>query len=532
MIFKVMNDFDKILRQKLQGYTETPPPEAFENISKNFPKRTFTEVLSAYKYQLVAAVATIGILTAVIIAVIPSDNEQKNNPIQPAAEQASNIIPNIPEANESAPTTNTSTNATSTSNLTFIAESPKPSKQSENKICTLNFNDTVICGDELIIESLDIANIKESEGLILTKVASGVKLNSKTYGKHKLVMSNGRTVSVTFAKQEKIIAKIQKANLCYGEHLIVDISDNDKQLSWNDTYYSVKNINAGKYELSGLRSGSNNIVITTGTGGCDSKVTFDINMSDKLKYSVTTVDNYCAGSNGELLVNADKSLLNYCKLNGQTISNNGTFSGLKAGIYMVEINYANSCVAYDTVLVRDNTYLNAFFESKKDAFNEKRYTFHNYTRLDDSGKTENVDFEWLVNGIAITTDYNFDYEFKNNGKYVVELVARTGECESRYSETIGVMSSNFKIPNIFTPNGDGIGDEFTISYNGVLSNYDLSIYTKSGQLVFHTQQPDRYWDGKISGNNEASEGVYFYVVTATDENGENISQKGTVQLLR
>ena len=115
---------------------------------------------------------------------------------------------------------------------------------------------------------------------------------------------------------------------------------------------------------------------------------------------------------------------------------------------------------------------------------------------------------------------------------MVELVARTDECESRYSETIGVMSSDFRIPNVFTPNGDGIGDEFIVMYNGALSNYDLSIYTKSGQLVFHTQQPDKSWDGKISGNNEASEGVYFYVVTATDENGENISQKGTVQLLR
>ena len=525
-----MNDFDKILKQKLQGYTETPPPEVFEKISKNFPKRSFTEVLSAYKYQLVASVAAIGILTAVIITVIPSDNEQQNNQTLPAPELTDNTS-NAFETNslETIPTTKTNTDA---NNSTFVVESSETPTQSENKICAINLNDTTICGNELLIENIDIANVKESEGLVLTKVGSGVKLSSKTYGEHKLVMANGKTAKITFAKQEKITTKVSKANLCYGERLLVDVSGNDSQLSWNDDSYSVKNVSAGKYELSGLQPGSNNIIIATGTGRCDSKLTFDVNMSEKLKFSVTTVDNYCAGNNGELLVNADKSLMNYCRINGQTTSNNGTFKGLKGGIYTVEINYANSCIAYDTVLVRDKTYLNAFFETKKDAFNEKRYTFHNYTRLDDSGKTENVDFEWLVNGIAITTDYNFDYEFKNNGKYVVELVARTGECESRYSETIGIMSSNFSIPNIFTPNGDGIGDEFTIIYNGSLSNYDLSIYTKSGQLVFHTQQPDRYWDGKISGNNEASEGVYFYVVTATDENGDNISQKGTVQLLR
>ena len=44
-----MNDFDKILKQKLEGYTEVPPESVFENVCKNIPKRTFSEVLSAHK---------------------------------------------------------------------------------------------------------------------------------------------------------------------------------------------------------------------------------------------------------------------------------------------------------------------------------------------------------------------------------------------------------------------------------------------------------------------------------------------------
>ncbi|MBQ1732364.1 MAG: gliding motility-associated C-terminal domain-containing protein, partial [Bacteroidales bacterium] len=68
--------------------------------------------------------------------------------------------------------------------------------------------------------------------------------------------------------------------------------------------------------------------------------------------------------------------------------------------------------------------------------------------------------------------------------------------------------------------------------DGTLLDYDLSIYTKAGQLVFHSQQLDNYWDGKISGNNEASEGVYFYVITATNDKNEKLTHKGTVQLIR
>ena len=337
-------------------------------------------------------------------------------------------------------------------------------------------------------------------------------------------------MNCTFEESEKLVASVAKADLCYGEKLLVNTSG-ASSVKWNDSYYSVSKLNGGKYELSGLNTGKNSIVITSGEGRCASKVMFDVNVADKLNYMVSTKANYCSGKNGELTVKSD-SKINYCRINGSDISRDGIFAGLGAGIYMVEINYANSCIAYDTVLVRDKTNLNAFFESTKDAFNDKGYTFRNYTRLDDSGNTQNVDFEWLVNGVVVSTDYNFEYEFKSNGKYEVELVARLGDCESRYSETISMTSSDFRIPNIFTPNGDGIGDEFTIKYNGTLLDYDLSIYTKAGQLVFHSQQIDDYWDGKVSGNNDASEGVYFYVITATGENNEKLSQKGTVQLIR
>lgn len=525
-----MNEFDKIFKQKLEGYTETPPPEVFENVSKHFPKRTAAEFFSAYKYHLIAAVATIGIVAAVAIAYIPSSEATittiSDNTL------TDNTTPDAPDTKESEPMTYTESaaNNENSQELTFEAKSSELTPKSENRIDALNLNDTTICGNELLIEGIDISKVKVSDGLVLAKVASGVKVTGKSYGTHTLSLVNGNSAKITFVETEKLVASVAKADLCYGEKLLVNTSG-ASSLKWNDGYYSVAKLNDGKYELSGLNTGKNSIVITAGEGRCASKVMFDVNVASKLNYMVSTKANYCAGKNGELTVKSD-SKINYCRINGSDISRDGIFTGLGAGIYMVEINYANSCVAYDTVLVRDKTNLNAFFESSKDAFNEKVYTFRNYTRLDDSGNTENVDFEWLVNGVVMTTDYNFDYEFKSNGKYEVELVARIGDCESRYSETIGVTSSDFRIPNIFTPNGDGIGDEFTIKYDGTLLDYDLSIYTKSGQLVFHSQQIDDYWNGKISGNNDASEGTYFYVITATDENNEKLTQKGTVQLIR
>lgn len=527
-----MNEFDKILKHKLEGYTETPPPEVFENVSKHFPKRTAADFFSAYKYHLIASIATIGIVAAVVIAYLPANEELASVTPDNSPTQDITITSDASDVSTSAPMalTESESHDPNPTELMFQAKSSDPTPQSENKIDALNLNDTTICGNELLIEGVDIAKVKASNDLVLTKVASGVKISSKSYGTQTLSLVNGRSVKITFVETENLVASVAKADLCYGEKLLVNTTGSSS-VRWNDSYYSVAKLNGGKYELTGLKTGKNSIEITTGEGRCTSKVMFDVNVASKLNYMVSTKANYCSGRNGELTIKSD-SKINYCRINGSEISRDGIFTGLNAGIYMVEINYANSCVAYDTVLVRDKTNLNAFFESSKDAFNERAYAFRNYTRLDDSGNTQNVDYEWLVNGIVISTDYNFDYEFKSNGKYVVELVARTGDCESRYSETIGVTASDFRIPNVFTPNGDGIGDEFIIKYNGTLLDYDLSIYTKSGQLVFHSQQIDNYWNGKISGNNDAAEGAYFYVITATGENNEKLSQKGTVQLIR
>lgn len=520
----MMNDFDKILKQKLQGYTEVPPESVFENVCKNIPRRTFSDVLSSHKYLFISAAVAVTVVTAVLVAYLPKD--EPSEPISNTTIE--NNTPDAPETNQSTDLLIAANGETSTpepSNPKLIELISYP----ENKVDALNLNDTIICGSELLIEGIDATKIKASKGLTLTKVASGVKLSSSVYGTHTLDLSNGNTVKVTFVEPEKLAAKASKTDLCNGEPLIVDVTSNSP-ISWNDEAYSVKRLNANKYELSGLNPGRNSILLMA-EGRCASKIAFDVNVAEKLNYSVSTKANYCSGSNGQIEIKS-QSPISYCKISGKEISRSGIFTGLNAGTYIVEINYAKSCVAYDTVVVKDKNKLNVSFESTKDAFNDKAYNFRNYTKLDDSGNVQNVDFEWLVNGVVITTDYNFDYEFKTNGKYVVELVARTGDCESKYSEIVEVASNNFKIPNVFTPNGDGISDEFTVYYDGTLLDYELSIYTKSGQLVFHSQQIDNYWDGKLSGNNEASEGVYFYVITATSDKNEKLSHKGTVQLIR
>ena len=91
------------------------------------------------------------------------------------------------------------------------------------------------------------------------------------------------------------------------------------------------------------------------------------------------------------------------------------------------------------------------------------------------------------------------------------------------------------IPNVFTPNDDGVNDYFNIE----VSNYSeihYSIYNRWGNEIFNsvaqpiTSSVITLWDGKIKGEN-ASAGVYFYLVNLKKAGGENKTEKGFIQLL-
>ena len=70
------------------------------------------------------------------------------------------------------------------------------------------------------------------------------------------------------------------------------------------------------------------------------------------------------------------------------------------------------------------------------------------------------------------------------------------------------------IPNSFTPNGDNINDAFGPSVYGI-SEFEMTIYNKWGQIIYHTTEQNKPWDGTIN-NNETQAGVYTYSIVATD----------------
>lgn len=121
------------------------------------------------------------------------------------------------------------------------------------------------------------------------------------------------------------------------------------------------------------------------------------------------------------------------------------------------------------------------------------------------------------------------------GAYSVE-VDDGGACRLRDTIRIYEVERNCAcdvyIPNVFSPDGDGVNDTFLPLSPCELLDYELLLFDRWGQLVFRTTDPAQGWDGRFR-QQEAPAGEYVYAVTVRFEyQGRPQAITGTITLLR
>jgi gliding motility-associated-like protein len=122
--------------------------------------------------------------------------------------------------------------------------------------------------------------------------------------------------------------------------------------------------------------------------------------------------------------------------------------------------------------------------------------------------------------------------FVNSGAYTVVLTASSGTCVSTYTVEIIVNDGlTLEIPNVFTPNGDGTNDVFTIKSTGV-KEITLEIFNRWGERLYSFSGDKAGWDGKVPSGAIATEGTYFYFVKVTGFDDKTIEKNGTMNLFR
>lgn len=85
------------------------------------------------------------------------------------------------------------------------------------------------------------------------------------------------------------------------------------------------------------------------------------------------------------------------------------------------------------------------------------------------------------------------------------------------------------LPNIFTPNNDGINDYFFVESKGLV-NYALVVLDANSKVVWKSTQANEKWDGRDQGGEKLPNGRYVYFITAEDESGAKVNKYQNLEI--
>jgi gliding motility-associated-like protein len=140
---------------------------------------------------------------------------------------------------------------------------------------------------------------------------------------------------------------------------------------------------------------------------------------------------------------------------------------------------------------------------------------------------------YFTNSEVYKSDQNPFYVFTTIGSDTVYLTVTNVTCTDIVDDPLVVIISEslLEAPNAFTPNGDGINDEFRVVYRSI-KEFRMIIFNRWGRKVYVSTDPEKGWDGSI-GNGQAPPGVYFFTIEAEGyDEDEKHKLSGPVHLIR
>lgn len=134
-----------------------------------------------------------------------------------------------------------------------------------------------------------------------------------------------------------------------------------------------------------------------------------------------------------------------------------------------------------------------------------------------------LDNSFIFNPTFLTPDVgSYDYILKGT---------TTNGCVGYDTINITVANGPYVVvPNAFSPNGDGLNDEFRVLAAGYTKLITFKIFDRWGRVVFSTPDFKKGWNGFINGR-RCELGTYFWYIVAIDLDGKSKMLKGDVTLI-
>lgn len=136
-------------------------------------------------------------------------------------------------------------------------------------------------------------------------------------------------------------------------------------------------------------------------------------------------------------------------------------------------------------------------------------------------------YQWLLEGVEWEGKIYDTIMAKEPATYSVRVTDTITGCFDVFEETLTTQNCDLTIPNVFTPNGDGINDLFEIENLEYYPENTIVIYNRHGKKVFEQNNyENNWWDGE-----NYAQGTYYYVLTYSRQ-GKKRDTHGVISLIR
>jgi gliding motility-associated-like protein len=177
---------------------------------------------------------------------------------------------------------------------------------------------------------------------------------------------------------------------------------------------------------------------------------------------------------------------------------------LTAGVYNLVVTDAYSCQSDTFLIVSQPSELLVDYESGNPSCIGNN---DGYIEFEVTGGVLPYLYRW-ERGESDSPLFNDLYE----GKYNF-VISDDHNCTEKVSiKLIDTPVECIRIPNAFTPNGDGTNDTWKIENLEMFSPYQVEVFNRWGQLLYFGTPGDESWDGRTLEGKKVPAGAYIYVI--------------------
>tara|TARA_Y100000385_G_scaffold150020_1_gene155524 strand:- start:23220 stop:27650 length:4431 start_codon:yes stop_codon:yes gene_type:complete len=177
----------------------------------------------------------------------------------------------------------------------------------------------------------------------------------------------------------------------------------------------------------------------------------------------------------------------------------------------------------------ERPYVDFYHEPEKITILDPEVSFVNLSTYNDS-------VSWSFGDNQMSEEWEPIHTYDSLGWFEVILKVQNDEgCADSISKQLLIENNLiYYFPSSFTPDGDGLNDEFGISgfRKDKMQNYQFQITNRWGEIVFYSEDVNQKWNGKTSNGNDAIPGSYLWSVRIVDELGKVTRKFGDFTLMR